>query len=104
MATITKAMARAPFQTSLSDIYIVPSSSTTAIITNIVVSNTTNTSQNFSILLEEVELFNNTPIAGNSTVSIDIKQVLDPSGTPKKVTGFATATSVKYHISGIELT
>jgi hypothetical protein len=68
-----------------------------------VISNTTNSQQTFTILLDEVEIFNATPIAGNSTVSIDIKQVLDASGNMKKITGFATATTVKYHISGIEL-
>jgi hypothetical protein len=104
MATLTKAMARDSFATSLADIYIVPSAATTAIVTNIVVTNTTNTSQSFNILLDGVQLFHNTPISGNSTISIDIKQVLDPSGTPKKITGFATATTLKYHISGIELT
>jgi hypothetical protein len=104
MATLTKAMARGSFATEISDIYIVPSASTTAIVTNIVVTNTTNVNQSFNILLDGVELFNNTPISGNSTVSVDIKQVLDPSGTPKKVSGFATAATVRYHISGIELT
>ena len=104
MATLTKAMARDAFATTISDIYIVPSAATTAIVTNIVVTNTTNVNQSFNILLDGLELFHNTPISGNSTISIDIKQVLDPSGTPKKITGFATATAVKYHISGIELT
>jgi hypothetical protein len=104
MATLTKAMARDSFATSLADIYIVPSAETTAIVTNIVVTNTTNVNQSFNILLDGVQLFHNTPIAGNSTISIDIKQVLDPSGTPKKITGFATAATLKYHISGIELT
>lgn len=103
MATLTKALARGSFATSLSDIYIVPTSETISIVTNIVVSNTTNNSRTFSILLDGVELFNATPIEGNSTISIDIKQVLDASGTMKKISGFASATTVKYHISGIEI-
>jgi hypothetical protein len=103
MATLPKAFARGSFATSVADIYIVPTSTTTSIVTNIVVANTTNTQQNFTILLDDVEVFNITPIAGNSTVSIDLKQVLDASGSMKKITGFATATTVKYHISGIEL-
>jgi hypothetical protein len=103
MATLPKAFARGSFATSVADIYIVPTSSTTSIVTNIVVSNTTNSQQTFTILLDEVEIFNTTPIAGNSTVSIDLKQVLDASTSLKKITGFATATTVKYHISGIEL-
>jgi hypothetical protein len=103
MATLPKAFARGSFATSVADIYIVPTNSTTSIVTNIVISNTTNGQQTFTILLDEVELFNTTPIAANSTVSIDLKQVLDASTSLKKITGFATATTVKYHISGIEL-
>jgi hypothetical protein len=103
MTTSPKAFARGSFATSVADIYIVPTSFTTSIITNIVVANTTNTQQTFTILLDDVEVFNTTPIAGNSTVSIDLKQVLDASTSLKKITGFATATTVKYHISGIEL-
>jgi hypothetical protein len=103
MATLPKAFARGSFATSVADIYIVPTTLTTSIVTNIVVANTTNSQQNFTLLLDEVEVFNTTPIAGNSTVSIDLKQVLDASTSLKKITGFATATTVKYHISGIEL-
>jgi len=103
MATLPKAFARGSFATSVADIYIVPTTLTTSIVTNIVVTNTTNGQQTFTILLDEVEIFNTTPIAANSTVSIDIKQVLDASTSLKKITGLATATTVKYHISGIEL-
>jgi len=103
MATLPKAFARGSFATSVADIYTVPNVITTSIITNIVVANTTNTQQTFTILLDDVEVFNTTPISGNSTVSIDLKQVLNASETLKKITGFATATTVKYHISGIEL-
>jgi hypothetical protein len=103
MATLPKAFARGSFATSVADIYIVPTTLTTSIVTNIVISNTTNSQQTFTILLDEVEIFNTTPIAANSTVSIDLKQVLDASTSLKKITGFATATTVKYHISGIEL-
>jgi hypothetical protein len=103
MATLTKAMARGSFATSIADIYIVPTSSTTSIVTNIVVTNTTSNPRTFTILLDGVELFNNTPIESNSTVSVDLKQVLDASGTMKKISGFASANTVKYHISGIEI-
>jgi hypothetical protein len=103
MATLTKALARGSFATELSDIYIVPTAQTISIATNIVVANTTNTSGTFTILLDDVEIFKSTPIAGNSTVSIDLKQVLDASSTRKKISGFANATTVKYHISGVEI-
>lgn len=104
MATTTKAMARGAFNPTVSDIYIVPTASTTSIVTNVVITNASTIGQTFTLLLDDVEIFFNTPISGNSTVSVDIKQVLDASGTQKKITGSATSTSVKYHISGVELT
>jgi hypothetical protein len=103
MATIPKAMARGSFDTSLQDLYTVPTGSTTAIITNIVISSTTGNNATFTLLFDGVEVFSGTAIEGNSAVSIDIKQVLDPDGTPKKITGFASLTTIRYHISGIEI-
>jgi hypothetical protein len=39
-------------------------------------------------------------IAGNDTISIDTKQVL---ATTKIIAGFASATTVNFHISGVEI-
>jgi|AntAceMinimDraft_5_1070358.scaffolds.fasta_scaffold84635_2 hypothetical protein len=103
MPTLTKSMARGSFTTELQDLYVVPTSETTAIVTNIVIVNTTAASATFSLLLDGVDLFTSTPMDGNSTISVDLKQVLDPNGTPKKITGFASLTTVRYHISGIEI-
>ncbi len=97
-------MARTAFATTLGDLYTIPLTTTTAIVTNIVVTNTAPTVEKFTITLDGVELFDETPIAGNSTISIDMKQVLDAQAAPtKKIRGFATSTSVKVHISGIEV-
>lgn len=103
MATVTKALARAAFATSVGDLYTVPTTGTTTIVTNIVVTNTTSTAGTFTILLDGVELYATSPIAGNGTFTADIKQVLDANATPKKIRGFASATSIKVHISGVEL-
>jgi hypothetical protein len=103
MATISKALARQAFANSIQDIYTVPSSGISAIVTNIVVVNTSAAAGDFSLLLDGVELFSETIIAGKSTISIDMKQVLDASATPKKIRGFASSNAVKVHISGIEL-
>jgi hypothetical protein len=45
-------------------------------------------------------LHTTTPIAANSTVYIDLKQVLATTNT---ITGLASATSVNFHISGVEI-
>ena len=103
MATVTKALSRAAFATTEGDLYTVPTTGTTTVVTNIVVVNTGASAPSFNILLDGVELFEQTPIAGYSTVSIDMKQVLDANSTRKKIRGFASATTVKVHISGVEI-
>ncbi len=103
MATTTKALTRAAFATTEGDLYTVPTTGTTTVVTNIVVTNTSSSAQTFNILLDGVELFEQTPIDAYGTISIDMKQVLDANATPKKIRGFASATAVKVHISGVEI-
>jgi hypothetical protein len=103
MATTTKALARTSFAITEGDLYTVPTTGTTTVVTNIVVVNTTEALEYFFLLLDGVELFYASPISGNSTISIDMKQVLDANATPKKIRGRATATTVKVHISGVEI-
>jgi len=99
MATTTKALARAAFATSSATLYTVPSSTTT-VVTSIAVCNTSASTQTFNILLDGVALFDAASIAADSTMSIDLKQVL---ATTKVIAGFASATSVTVHISGVEI-
>ena len=99
MATTTKALARAAAATSSATLYTVPAS-TTAVITNIAVTNTAGTAGTFSLLLDDVALHTTTAIAANSTVYIDLKQVL---ATTQTITGLASATTVNFHISGVEV-
>lgn len=103
MATTSKALARGAFATTVGDIYTVPTTGTTTVITSIAVVNTAATTATFNILLDSIELFSTTTIAANTTVTIDVKQVLDSNATPKKIRGFASAITVKYHISGVEI-
>lgn len=99
MAVTSKALARTAAATSSTTLYTVPSS-TTAVITNIAVCNNTSTAATFTILLDDVELHKDTAIAANTTVYIDCKQVLDATKTIK---GLASATTVDFHISGVEI-
>lgn len=103
MPTITKALARGSFGTSMSDLYTVPTTGTTAIVTNIVVTNSTSGSVTFNILLDGIELFANTQLESYGTLTVDLKQVLDANSTPKKIRGFANTTGVRYHLSGVEI-
>jgi hypothetical protein len=99
MATTTKVLARAAAATSSATLYTVPSSTTT-VVTNIAVTNTAGSAGTFSLLLDDVSLHTTAAIAANTTVYIDLKQVL---ATTKTIKGFASATSINFHISGVEI-
>lgn len=99
MATSTKAMARGAFATTSATLYTVPAA-TTAVVSNIAVTNTSGNTATFNISLAGVVIQGNTPVPPNSTIYIDLKQVLNTTTT---ITGFASATSVNYHISGVEI-
>ena len=99
MATVTKALARTAAATSSATLYTVPAATTT-VITNIAVANTAGSAGTFTILLDDVDLHTTTAIAANSTVYIDLKQVLAANKTIK---GFASATTIDFHISGVEI-
>ena len=79
MATVTKALARIAAATSSTTLYTVPASTTT-VITNIIVTNTVTADATFSLLLDDVSI-----------------------ATTKIIAGLASAITVKFHISGVEI-
>jgi hypothetical protein len=99
MATLTKVLARTAAATSSTTLYTVPASTTT-VVSNIVVTNTAGTAGTFSLLLDDVSLHTTAAIAANATVYIDLKQVL---ATTKTIKGLASATTINFHISGVEI-
>jgi hypothetical protein len=99
MATTSKVLARTAAATSSTTLYTVPSSTTT-IVTNIVVTNSAATAATFTLTLDSVDLFKDAAIAANTTAMFDLKQVL---ATTKIIAGLASATTVRFHISGVEV-
>jgi hypothetical protein len=100
MANTPKALFRgAATTTTTTTLYTVPAS-TTAIITNIAVTNTSATAYTFTMALDDIAIHTATTIAGNTTVYIDCKQVL---ATTKTIKGGASNTAVNFHISGMEI-
>jgi hypothetical protein len=99
MATTTKVLARTAAATSSTLLYTTPASTTT-VVTNIAVCNNTATAGTFTILLNDIELQKDTAIAANATIYIDLKQVLPTTQTIK---GLASATTIDFHISGVEI-
>ncbi len=104
MPTTPKVLSRtAASLTTTTVLYTVPASTST-IVSNIVVTNTAATAGTFTMGLGpaagQVALHTTTAIAANSTIYIDLKQVLDTTNT---ITGGASATTINFHISGVEI-
>ena len=99
MATTSKALARTAAATSSATLYTVPSATTT-IVTNIVVSNTAASAATFDLSLDGVQVFNDAAIAANSSAFFDLKQALAATDL---IEGLASATTVNFHISGVEI-
>jgi hypothetical protein len=100
MATITKALFRGAATTTVgTTLYTVPSSTTT-VVSNIVIVNTAASAATFDLALDGVKLATTQAIAANSSVYIDLKQVL---ATTKIIAGGASAVTVNFHISGVEI-
>ena len=99
MATTTKVLARTAAATSSATLYTVPSA-TTAVITSIAVTNSAATAATFNLTLDGVALHTTSAIAANTTLYIDLKQVL---AATKIISGLASAITVYFHISGVEI-
>jgi hypothetical protein len=99
MPTTTRVLARTAAATSSTTLYTVPSSTTT-VVSNIAVTNTASSAATFTLALNGVALHTTAAIAANSTAYIDLKQVL---ATTQTITGLASATTVNFHISGVEI-
>jgi hypothetical protein len=99
MANTAKALARIAAATSNTTLYTVPSATTT-VVTNILVTNTSGSSQTFTINFDGISAYSGASIAANSTAMFDLKQVL---AATKIISGSASATSVNFHISGMEI-
>ena len=99
MATTTKALVRQAAAVTSTTLYTVPASTTT-VVTNIVVTNTTGTAGTFNLLLDDVSLATTVSVGAFDSTIIDLKQVL---ATTKTIKGLASATTINFHISGVEI-
>jgi hypothetical protein len=104
MATTPKVLARtAASLTTTTVLYTVPASTST-IVSNIVITNTASSAGTFTLALGpsagQIALHTTTAIAANATIYIDLKQVLNTTNT---ITGGASATTINFLISGVEI-
>jgi hypothetical protein len=100
MPTTTKALFRGAATTTLTTtLYTVPSATTT-VVSNIVVTNTAATAATFDLSLNGTKLADAVSLAADSITVIDLKQVIEATQT---IQGGASATTVNFHISGVEI-
>ena len=99
MAVISKVLARTAAATSNTTLYTTPAGST-AVVTNIAVANTSISDATFTINLNGTALVSGATVPANATTFIDLKQVL---AATQIISGSASATSVNFHISGVEI-
>jgi hypothetical protein len=100
MATTVKPLFRGAATTSTgTTLYTVPASTST-VVSNIAITNTAASAATFTLALATIALHTTTAIAANSTIYIDLKQALT---TTQTITGGASAVTVSFHISGVEI-
>ena len=100
MATTSKALFRgAATTTTTTTLYTVPSATTT-VVTDIVVTNTAAGVGSFTILLDDVSIATTVTVGAYDSTVIALKQVL---ATTKTIKGGASATTINFHISGVEI-
>jgi hypothetical protein len=99
MATTSKVLFRGAASTSSTTLYTTPSSTTT-IVTDIVISNTASSSGTYELLLNDVVLAKTVTVGSNDSTIIQLKQPLTAAQTIK---GLASATTINFHISGVEI-
>lgn len=99
MATTSKALFRGAASTSSTTLYTTPSATTT-IVTEIVVTNTAVAAATFTISLNGVAIASGTSVSANDATVIQIKQ---PISATQTITGLASATTVNFHIAGVEV-
>ena len=100
MATTPKVLFRGAATTTTSTtLYTVPAN-TTAVVTNIIITNTAGSAETYTMFLDDVNLATTVGVSANDSTVLDIKQVLSAGDTIK---GGASATTINFHISGVEI-
>ena len=81
-------------------LYTVTTGIESAVITDIVVANTSSEAQSVTVNFDGVAIIGGAILNPKDSVSFDIKQVLDNGST---ISSSASSSDVKLHISGIEI-
>jgi hypothetical protein len=99
--TVTKFYRGAAATTSTALTATVVPGSTTWVVTNIVVSNTSTATQTATISMGGIVVVPTVSVPANGIATFDIKQVMVAADTG--IYGYASSTSVNFHISGVTI-
>lgn len=99
MATTSKQFFRGAASLTETTLYSVPSS-TSAVVTNIIVTNGSADTATITLELNGVPIAVDSEILGNTSIVWDMKQVLEELDI---ISGSASSTDIKFHISGVEI-
>jgi hypothetical protein len=100
MATTSKVLFRGAATTNVATVLYTVPSVTTTVVTDIVVTNTAASAGTFTFALDDINLATTVAIAANDSTVIPIKQVL---ATTKTIKGGASAVTINFHVSGVEI-
>lgn len=100
MANTPKALFRGAATTSVGTVLYTTPALTSTVVTSIVVSNTSSSNATFTLALGGVVLCQQVTVPAYGISTLDIRQVLS---TTQTITGGASATTVNFHISGMEI-
>lgn len=100
MATTSKTLYRGAATTNTATTLYTVVSPFTAVVTEILITNTTAAAQTFTLGMGGTNVATAVAVGGNDTIRIPLKQVLTVGQT---ITGGASATSVNFHIAGVEI-
>lgn len=100
MPQTSKALFRGAATTNTATtLYTVPASKTT-VVTDIVVTNTAGASGTFTMALAGTSIATTVTVGAYDSTVIPLKQVLATTNT---ISGGASATTINFHISGVEI-
>ena len=100
MPNQVKKLARGSVATTEATVYTTPGLAQ-AVVTNIVLTNTTGAAITATVKLATVEVLAAVSIAANGVFAFDLRQVLDAN---EVIAASASAVGLKLHISGMEVT
>jgi hypothetical protein len=97
MAVTPQLFYRGSAATSSATLYTAPSK---AVLTDIVVSNTSTSQQYVTITVDGINIVPTVPVSASQVLNLQFKTVIPST---KVVAGYASSTDVKFHISGVEI-